>query len=500
MAKDKYEISLWEDYEVAADGTIPAHYEERKIAIIGSDTMTSPCRALEPKLIENINGTNTFTFKMFYLYDISDIEEARARGILNSDLTWVTDDKERTKYRNPFESLLVNERKVKVYWKKKWYDLVVKNIQEDSSGRSVVYTCKDLFINELSKTGFDLEFDNELENNQGSAPELVKKVLEGTDWRFGNGDTIQQEKPVFEGNVKSGFSAQNQTKGNITEAISNNNTTILVYYQQVQDFLTGNDNPTSFQFAYASKYQRDTNSQLVINADCYIKSGISFNKTTINNVKYIDIKEGNTTIVRFVEDAISTQYRASRLVQSQICKLDPLTGKYCYVYKATTTSKPNYKKGDEIYMYRSTEYKDATFVNDLIINGSGFTSTTGWSTTDDSFIFDVYPPFSEVTDWSSIPYLRFKSGVDYINYGIRQNSNFIPDGFKNKEKYILRFKAMSNSSGKPSGNYVTNTTLTISIKDNKNVSYFADNPTRSRKGNWIEYELVCNRSITRAEI
>ncbi|MCI6456096.1 MAG: hypothetical protein MSA56_00150 [Clostridium sp.] len=72
MKKDKYEISLWEDYLVPAtiiDGKeVPAHYEERKIAIIGSDSMTSPCRAHNPKLIENINGTNSFTFEMFYTY------------------------------------------------------------------------------------------------------------------------------------------------------------------------------------------------------------------------------------------------------------------------------------------------------------------------------------------------------------------------------------------------------------------------------------------------
>ena len=63
MNKDKYEISIWEDYPVAEkkEGSIttPAHYEERKIAIIGSNTLSSPCRAYNPKLEQNINGTNT---------------------------------------------------------------------------------------------------------------------------------------------------------------------------------------------------------------------------------------------------------------------------------------------------------------------------------------------------------------------------------------------------------------------------------------------------------
>ena len=163
IRKDKYEISLWQDELVAASGSVPEHYEERKIGVIGSNTMTAQWRAVEPKLVENINGTNTFTFKMYYTY--VDTETGKRET-------------------NPFLNLLVNERKVKVLWKGKWYDLVVKSIQENSGDKSITYTCKDLFVNELSKTGFELEFDNELMNNQGTVQELAGRVLEGTDWKL----------------------------------------------------------------------------------------------------------------------------------------------------------------------------------------------------------------------------------------------------------------------------------------------------------------------------
>ena len=507
MAKDKYEISLWEDYEVAATSSVPSHYEERKIAVIGSDTMTSPCRALEPKLVENINGTNTFTFKMLYLYDITDIEEARARGTINeSNLTWIQDDDEHDKYRNPFESLLANERKVKVFWKNKWYDLVIKNKQEDSSGRSITYTCKDLFINELSKTGFDLVFDNELENNQGTAPELVEKVLEGTDWQFGGGDTIQQEKeePVFEGSVVNNFKAQNQSNGNTAVTISSGKT-ILIYYQQVQDYLTSSTSPKSFQFAYADEYKQDTNSQLVINADCYIKNNVSFSRRTVDDTNYIDIKVGATTIVTFVEDAISSIYRASHLVQSQICKLDPLTEKYCYVYKAKSNNGDKYSKDDEIYMYRSTEYQDATFVNNLIVNGSGFTSTEGWSTpnSSDTPVQRLHPDYDETISWSPVALLKFKQNAVYTNYGIRQNSNFILEGFKIGEKFVLRVKARQSGTDElPTDNYFDQEDFHIApiIKDKDETSYFSRSAGVNESGNWIRYILTCTKSITRAEI
>ena len=74
---------------------------------------------------------------------------------------------------NPFLALLSNERKIKVLWKNKWYDFVIKNISEDTSSRKNTYTCQDLYINELSKNGFNLTFDSELGNNEGTAQERV---------------------------------------------------------------------------------------------------------------------------------------------------------------------------------------------------------------------------------------------------------------------------------------------------------------------------------------
>ena len=144
--------------------------------MIGSDTMTAPFRALQPRLTENINGTNTLSFKMYYTY-------------INTE-TGLRED-------NPFLKLLINERKVKALWKGKWYDFVVKSVQENSEDKSITYTCKDLYINELSKNGFNLEFSDELQNNQGTVVELAEKVLEGTDWRVGDSDIIKQTRGGF---------------------------------------------------------------------------------------------------------------------------------------------------------------------------------------------------------------------------------------------------------------------------------------------------------------
>ena len=64
-----YEISVWEDYYNESDH----RYCERRLAIIGQSNMhnsgirmDAQCRARDPKLVNNVNGTNTFTFTMYY--------------------------------------------------------------------------------------------------------------------------------------------------------------------------------------------------------------------------------------------------------------------------------------------------------------------------------------------------------------------------------------------------------------------------------------------------
>ena len=218
MKKNKYEISLWEDKLVPESGTeeniVPEHYEEEKICIIGSDTMTSQARALEPKLVKNINGTNKLTFKLYYIY---------------------IDNETGKKVQNPFISLLINERKVKCKWDNRWYDFVIKNIQEDSNGKSISYTCEDLYINELSKTGFNLKFDQELNNNQGTAQELAEKVLEGTDWVIDtdNSDHILQtiEEALYKATLNQDLDAKD--KNGSTKKINSGSVILLLMKRKI---------------------------------------------------------------------------------------------------------------------------------------------------------------------------------------------------------------------------------------------------------------------------
>ena len=179
-----YEISLWEDvltfkYQTGEEtegqienghGPVVAqYYKERLLCIIGSDTMDTPVRANQAKLVSKVNGEDTLTFNMYSHYYDTEAEEF---------------------FENPFVGLLVNERKVKLRYgalgaeDTKWYDLIIKNIQESSDNKTFTYTAKNLFINELSKSGFNLEFHQDLENNMGNIEYLGEEILKESDWRL----------------------------------------------------------------------------------------------------------------------------------------------------------------------------------------------------------------------------------------------------------------------------------------------------------------------------
>ena len=474
--KDKYEISLWEDYLVSASDNVPAHYEERKLCVIGSDSISAPCRAVEPKLTENINGTHTFTFKMYYTYNDKGQE-----------------------YPNPFQKYLVNERKIKVYWKNKWYDLVIKDCNEDSSSKSVTYTCKDLFINELSKTGFNLEFDTELENNQGTIKELGEKIIDGTDWQLDadNSDIVFQEveESVYVTDIKNFFTATglNRETGADTSVSVTSGENILLFYS------TFENKESTIQFWYASggSYVTDGSSMTVLNGQCLSLDNCTW---SLQNDKYV-ITRGLFVVAEIPTSAtISNQYKAKRLVFSQLQIVDPLTGKYCSVYTDGGSPETQY------YSFFETEYSDVSIVTNCITNAKNYSGTTGWS--GPSLKFQLYPDYVSGQAYIAKGYLLLGTTNTFYNSGIKDFRSYIPKGFTKGEKYIYRVKAMSDSSNKPSGTYFTSSNLSLTPfigaftydestkKYTKSGSSYFTAGSATQYGDWVEYELTCNTSVS----
>lgn len=350
--KKPYEISIWEDYLVhPGDASDPkekvraSYYDERKIAIIGSDTMNVPWRAVNASFTKNVNGSHTLMFTMYSKYYDDETDE-----ILD----------------NPFTKLMVNERKVKLKYDNEWYDFIIKNIQESSDQRSYTYTAKDLFVNELSKNGFALTLDEELNNNTGTIIQLAETILDGTDWvvEASQSDIIQQKKeePLYEITLSTAITAKNMIDGS-TISLSKGDIIYGFYSCYV------NKTVDLFQFLYsANGYKVDDDRVILDVPNYYILTVGGTGKPT-----YIDSGDGTGKYnFEVMASSVTSQYRGERLVRSVKTLYDKALDKYVTVYREDKFGNP------DICGYTETEYIDDTIVENWVSNSSDFSSTDGW--------------------------------------------------------------------------------------------------------------------------
>lgn len=438
--KKPYEISLWEDvltfvvdndgiiteYEGDLEGVVGTvvaqYYKERKICVIGSNTMNTPIRAFENQLVSNVNGSNTLTFKMASHYFDEESQEIR---------------------QNPFLKLLINERKVKIRdgvfgaEDTKWYDLVIKSISEDSETKVFTYTAKDLFVNELSKSGFNLEFNTELENNTGTIIELGERILAESDWQIkqDESDIIRQyiEEPLYEIILSAPIEAKDMIDNKKIINIEAGKT-IYAFYNCIV-----NKTPY-FQFLYSENDNFEVDDDFVI---------ISDSNWFIENVQYDEKKPDFAS-----SKIISNKYRGKRLVRKVKTKYDATTDKYVAVYK---------NDDKEVYGFVETDYISPASTRSFVTNGVGFTSDVGWffSGVNDDDEGTVFPDLEvvsvpdirdvdidELLDGDEIntdvikTYLKFGVNAEnqsLVNSGIADHRQYI-ENFIENEKYIFRVK------------------------------------------------------------
>ena len=453
---NKYEISVWEDYFVPASGSIESHYEERKLCIIGSNTMDDGSRALEPNLVLNVNGTHTLSFKM-YLFYIDTLTGERVD--------------------NPYVKLLVNERKIKIYWDNgqedendKWFDLVVKDISEDSDSNTVTYTCEDLFINELGKSGFELNFSDEANNNQGTIYELATAILDGTDWQLDEKNTDHllqmQEEALYEvkitntnaltGAYANGFLNITKDKYEIVP----NNATCYLPYSMVPHSNEELADMTAVQFIYAPEYTTEYSSMLITNEDsnwlitggAWIKSG---------DIYQFKIPSSGTTKTIFTINLsnafVSDKYRGNVYCRKQLSTYDANLERYVNVYKLKGTTPTASDK--RIFGYVDYDYDASDLVNNLLANNKDFKNTNGWTGT--KLKIDFLPELKLNTD------LTTYKGHSYLSAAIKAGQNLINDTLSSAAQYLSSglFKGMEVKFKIGLKNKFTAGTLSAAIVD-----------------------------------
>lgn len=452
IKKIPYEISLWEDvrkYEVYReivdenktttqqfvvvdkpeidDTVVSSFYDERQIAIIGSNTMSSPARAVEPYFTQRVNGEIILNFSIYYRYYDEEIGK-----IVN----------------NPFTNLLCNERKVKVklqrnkYLEPEWYDFVIKDIQEDSESGMFTYTSTGLFVNELSKNGFELIFDAELESGQGTVESLGRAALEGSDWQFDDSSDIMVEKNI---EVLYAITLNKEIKCiktiDKTSITIPAEKTIYVFYNvlaQKSDF---------FQFMYFGDKPSDEVSNELLDGDgVVIDEENEYSYHIENYTGWIDNSEDELNI-NIPNIAKETKLepstiipRGERIVRRGLTILDPRIDEYVTIYEND--------EGKRIYRYSTVKYPTSSIVQNLLVNGTNFSSSAGWES--DSTFNYVLPTVSEqISDEQfglSQCYLDFHFNEEngkILNTGIYDN-RFQIDEFKAGEEYVLKWERLEH--------------------------------------------------------
>ena len=408
MYKAPYQISIWDT------STSP----ETKICNIGSDKMTISARALEPKLQRNINGKMSFSFRMYKeCYDI-DIGDVTTYLVDRDQLYLLTKEGEDLylivqalrnrdytgKYNNPFLPYLINERVIKVKWEDDWYDFVIKNIQEDSAAKSYTFQCESWLVQELSKQGFNLEFDEKLQNNQDTIDILAQDILKDTAWQLGTVDIGYEynKESAYEVQVPGQFTFL-KLPGYEPETVTNGRA--LVFFSCISG-LPQKDGETVLQFIYtpSDSFVTEQNSQMVkdsetmnyqVNVTYEYSQTNKFYNFYVNDVLFCTIDPAQ---------GVSPKYRAKRLVNSIKTIYDPLVDKYCSLLlqgaphrlytKDESEFIPLYAKiGDSIIPiyspsrdgnqvkyreFKDTDYNFARYIQNLISNGVTFTSSEGW--------------------------------------------------------------------------------------------------------------------------
>lgn len=308
-------------------------FDEKRKFIISCDDMRSLSRGREPSMKVNINGSKTFTFKMYYYY---------------------IDDETGEEIRNPYIDQIFNESRIKVQWYGKWYDFIVKNIVEDTSSTSITYTCKDMFIYDLSKNGYSIEFEDDLMNNQGDIFELGNKVVENTDWQIIDDNTtipnVEKSDHIYQ---------------YLEEPLCQLTIPGTVVLTNIDDLTEISVSASKVAIFYSSFEKTD-------NYDClypYSEEGAAKDRDGLV-IKNKDIKQYIIAAHINQEFEINIPWRGRRRIESIKSAYDSIVKKNVLIF--------NGNDAQTFHGWTETKFKNPASIQNLIANYKEFKNTNGW--------------------------------------------------------------------------------------------------------------------------
>lgn len=435
-----YELSIWEE---TAD-------ESYKLFTIASDTMDSPMAAYNIVRNKKVNGEIILTFSMNTRYFDETTGEFE---------------------QNPYLPYLINERAIKLKQETikeeiKWFDFIIKDVQQDSQSGVYNFTAKEQYVQELAKNGFSLEFSKEQRNNTDTAPALAKRILEGTNWKVDDGDFLLEysEEPVWKCSLTTEKLVYflNDKGESVSHQLPKDSVVYIPY--------------SMFQSNNQRYFQLISRPQILFEEDNRVEVSEGYRPEVDDE----NVLLSNLYVNYYIKDAgqLDSNNHPSWITAPQL--LTDVRGR-CLSFNIETTYDQNLEKyvtrytkagngTKEYYGYVDTEYLTPDAVFSLVANGKDFKSTSGWDPAmwtkednyhqppDNQFTEDqlnkrgavdlVFSP-EKIDDWLGVTENDFtkianvscylKTSGLVFNSGIIGNRSMI-NGFSIGEKYIFKLK------------------------------------------------------------
>lgn len=272
-----YRVEVWEEHwktdSANTSNEQGGYWEEVRSVVIGDSNSDFQGMLYNPILIRNVDGTITFTFS------INDGFYEGADRIEN--------------YLLPY---LFNEVKIKLYYDEKWYDFVIKEIDENHSkdGLRYDFSCEYLPINELAKNGWELNFSLDQSNCIGTIDYFANQILKGTDWTYKENKDCDLTEYSLEYLYKTTLLSDVDAVKMANDAGASTNVTLptgaVVYVPYTQiDKLDGQDCYVLYSnsYAYESDYvfSKEVNTYSVSSGD--LKAALDANKSLTEYYGYV---------------------------------------------------------------------------------------------------------------------------------------------------------------------------------------------------------------------
>lgn len=439
-----FELSIWQDY--IEGGTTKEH----KLAVLACDYITTPIGAYNISLQENINGEKTLKFTMPTRYLDSQNNQFK---------------------NNPFNDLMIAERKIKLYLgdvkdiinhqndediDERWTEYLIKKVDKDSTNFTMTFECKESYVTELGKNGWAVILDNKKKNNYGTAKDLGNRILENSDW------TMDERTSIKEGNAQALFRANILGADKSYEIYSVFNNTVKktltsasgYFYFFYSDLKFSPATETGKQGTWQLKDPTVTEIQILYIDGKDIKTSRDFilddDGTVIDDTfkyNFFAPKELFTDIeqstVPGVDSVLVTPkgFSGRKLINSTRTTVEPVADKYVEIYKN--------KSNEEVYSYLDTTYSTSKILKNYIANSKDFTSAAGWTLREDKNHNFLFKAINNYTDNADILQCYFKNvflvkkikdetGWSEWNYNRGPYANDIP--LIPNKKFIIRFR------------------------------------------------------------